>query len=157
MKPRIAAAWLPSLALVGALAGALCAPIAHAQTPAQPQAPAAPVAAPAAQGPLAIESVSSSIQGGVEVVRIDFSQPLAALPRGFTIQSPARIALDVPGGSGGRSRFGNMILSRHPVAQVLRYTLPWEAAATRNMPRLLLEAVIETPKGPVRVMTTHLE
>jgi endonuclease/exonuclease/phosphatase family metal-dependent hydrolase len=43
------------------------------------------------------------------------------------------------------------------VAQVLRYTLPWEAASTRNMPRLLLEAVVEGPSGPLRVITTHLE
>jgi endonuclease/exonuclease/phosphatase family metal-dependent hydrolase len=67
------------------------------------------------------------------------------------------VALDVPDGAGGRRRFGNMILSRLPVAQVLRYTLPWEAASTRNMPRLLLEAVVEGPSGPLRVMTTHLE
>lgn len=67
------------------------------------------------------------------------------------------IALDVPDGAGGRRRFGNMILSRLPVDQVLRYTLPWEAAATRNMPRLLLEAVVQAPSGPLRVMTTHLE
>jgi endonuclease/exonuclease/phosphatase family metal-dependent hydrolase len=67
------------------------------------------------------------------------------------------VALDVPDGAGRRSRFGNMILSRLPVAQVLRYTLPWEAAATRNMPRLLLEAVVETGSGPLRIMTTHLE
>lgn len=67
------------------------------------------------------------------------------------------VALDVPDGAGGRRRFGNMILSRLPVAQVLRYTLPWEAATTRNMPRFLLEAVIEAPSGPFRVMTTHLE
>jgi endonuclease/exonuclease/phosphatase family metal-dependent hydrolase len=67
------------------------------------------------------------------------------------------VGLDIPDGAGRRRRFGNMILSRLPVAQVLRYTLPWEAAATRNMPRVLLEAVIEAPKGPLRVMTTHLE
>ena len=67
------------------------------------------------------------------------------------------VALDVPDGRGKRSRFGNMILSRHPVAQVLRYTLPWEAAATRNMPRVLIEAVVEFPSGPLRVMTTHLD
>ncbi|MBA2962579.1 MULTISPECIES: type IV pilus secretin PilQ [Ramlibacter] len=51
-----------------------------------------------------VESVSSSIQGGVEVVRIDFSQPLPAVPAGFTIQSPARIALDIPGASNGLGR-----------------------------------------------------
>ncbi len=45
----------------------------------------------------AIESVAASIQGGVEVVRIEMTQPLSAVPTGFTIQSPARIALDFPG------------------------------------------------------------
>src|SRR5918993_1315516 len=80
---------------------------------------------------------------------------LAALLPGYT--AVEGVALDVPEGAGGRRRFGNMILSRLPVAQVLRYILPWEAAATRNMPRLLLEAVVETSSGPVRVMTTHLE
>ncbi|MDM0011394.1 type IV pilus secretin PilQ [Variovorax sp. J22P168] len=45
----------------------------------------------------AIESVTSSMQSGAEVVRIDFSQPLAAAPAGFAIQSPARVALDFPG------------------------------------------------------------
>lgn len=65
--------------------------------------------------------------------------------------------LDIPGGAGKRKRFGNMILSRLPVLQVLRYTLPWEAAATHNMPRGLLEATVETASGPLRVMTTHLE
>jgi type IV pilus assembly protein PilQ len=51
-----------------------------------------------------VESVTSSIQGGVEVVRIDFSQPLTAVPAGFAIQAPARIALDVPGATNGLGR-----------------------------------------------------
>ena len=50
-----------------------------------------------AQAQSAVEAVSGSIQGGVEVVRIDLTQPLAAVPTGFLIQSPARIALDFPG------------------------------------------------------------
>lgn len=45
----------------------------------------------------AIESVTGSIQGGAEIVRIDLSQELKAVPTGFSIQSPARIALDFPG------------------------------------------------------------
>jgi len=55
----------------------------------------------AAFGPLAaaqaqnrIESVTGSLQAGSEVLRVDFSEPLASAPDGFTIQSPARIALD---------------------------------------------------------------
>ena len=57
-----------------------------------------------AQAQTTVEAVSSSIQGGVEVVRIDFSQPLAAVPAGFAIQSPARIALDIPGAVNGLGR-----------------------------------------------------
>lgn len=45
----------------------------------------------------AIRSVTGSVQSGVEVIRIETSEPLAAVPTGFTIQSPARIALDFPG------------------------------------------------------------
>jgi type IV pilus assembly protein PilQ len=44
-----------------------------------------------------IEAVTGSLQGGGEVVKIDLSQALDALPTGFAIQSPARIALDFPG------------------------------------------------------------
>lgn len=51
----------------------------------------------AAQAQIGIEAVSGSIQSGVEVVRIDLSEPLAAVPAGFSIQSPARVALDFPG------------------------------------------------------------
>jgi type IV pilus assembly protein PilQ len=49
-----------------------------------------------AQAQSAIESVSGSVQGGVEVIRIDLSQAPANVPTGFSIQSPARIALDFP-------------------------------------------------------------
>jgi type IV pilus assembly protein PilQ len=55
------------------------------------------VAAFSAQAQTAIEAVTGSIQGGVEVVKIDLSEALVALPTGFSIQSPARIALDFPG------------------------------------------------------------
>ncbi|MEI8325078.1 MAG: AMIN domain-containing protein, partial [Betaproteobacteria bacterium] len=51
-----------------------------------------------------IESVSGTLQGGVEVVRIELSQSLALAPTGFAIQSPARIALDFPGFSNGMGR-----------------------------------------------------
>lgn len=47
-----------------------------------------------AQG--SIENISGAMQGGVEIVRIDFSEPVSALPTGFVTQSPARIALDFP-------------------------------------------------------------
>ena len=54
------------------------------------------VSASLAQAQVTIESVTGSLQSGVEVVKIDLSQALTALPAGFSIQSPARIALDFP-------------------------------------------------------------
>jgi type IV pilus assembly protein PilQ len=44
-----------------------------------------------------IQSINSSQQAGSEVIRIEMSEPLAALPAGFTVQAPPRIALDLPG------------------------------------------------------------
>ena len=43
-----------------------------------------------------IDNLAASLQGGVEVIRIDFAQALTAVPAGFSIQTPARIALDFP-------------------------------------------------------------
>ncbi|MDP3137245.1 MAG: type IV pilus secretin PilQ [Burkholderiaceae bacterium] len=65
---------------------------------------AATLLALGAQAQMVIEAVSSSLQGGSEVVRVDFSQPLTAVPAGFAIQAPARIALDFPGATNGMGR-----------------------------------------------------
>ena len=62
------------------------------------------LAAMLAHAQSAIEAVSGSLQGGVEIVKIDFSQALTAVPAGFSIQSPARIALDFPGISNAMGR-----------------------------------------------------
>lgn len=65
---------------------------------------------------------------------------------------------DLLGDAGVRRLFGNLILSRLPVLQVFRHTLPWPAdASVPNMPRVALEAVVSAPAGPLRVTTTHLE
>jgi type IV pilus assembly protein PilQ len=61
-------------------------------------------ACPPASAQNVVQSVTSSMQSGAEVVRIDFAQPLQAVPSGFAIQSPARIAIDVPGASNGLGR-----------------------------------------------------
>jgi type IV pilus assembly protein PilQ len=50
-----------------------------------------------AQAENTIQSINSTQQAGVEVVRIELSEPLTAIPAGFTIQAPARIAIDLPG------------------------------------------------------------
>ena len=57
-----------------------------------------------AQAAPAVENITGSLQSGTEVVRIDFTEPLGALPTGFVTQSPARIALDVPGATNSMGR-----------------------------------------------------
>jgi type IV pilus assembly protein PilQ len=57
-----------------------------------------------ALGAPAVENISGSLQGGTEVVRVEFSEPLDALPTGFVTQAPARIALDVPGATNSMGR-----------------------------------------------------
>jgi len=59
---------------------------------------AAPLAA-AAQN--MIQSITSSQQAGTDVVRIELSEPLAAEPRGFVVQAPPRVAIDLPGVGNG--------------------------------------------------------
>ncbi|MGE0798518.1 MAG: endonuclease/exonuclease/phosphatase family protein [Lautropia sp.] len=84
-----------------------------------------------------------------------FAELAALLPGFAAIAGPA---VDLPRAGGGRRRFGNLLLSRLPVGRVLRHQLPWpEAGAKAGMPRLLIEATLTTPLGPIRVMTTHLE
>jgi type IV pilus assembly protein PilQ len=45
----------------------------------------------------AIQSITSSQQSGTEVVRVELAEPLAAVPNGFSVQAPPRIAIDLPG------------------------------------------------------------
>ncbi|MCW5321847.1 type IV pilus secretin PilQ [Verminephrobacter aporrectodeae subsp. tuberculatae] len=51
----------------------------------------------AAAAQVEINALASSVQGGVEILKIDFSDALAKPPTGFATQSPARIALDFQG------------------------------------------------------------
>jgi endonuclease/exonuclease/phosphatase family metal-dependent hydrolase len=68
------------------------------------------------------------------------------------------IGSDLPDDFGGRRQFGNLLLSRLPVLQGFRHSLPWPADPTvPSMPRVAVEAVVAAPWGPLRVLTTHLE
>jgi len=57
-----------------------------------------------AHAQLAIQSVTAATQGGGEVIRIQTSEPLKQPPVGFSIQSPARIALDFAGATNGSGK-----------------------------------------------------
>ncbi|MEY4581934.1 MAG: hypothetical protein RL701_6637, partial [Pseudomonadota bacterium] len=52
----------------------------------------------------AIQAINSAQQSGQEVVRIELTEPLAAVPAGFTIQAPPRIAIDLPGVANGMGK-----------------------------------------------------
>ena len=48
-----------------------------------------------------IQSISASQQAGTDVVRVELSEPLAAVPNGFAVQAPPRVAIDLPGVGNG--------------------------------------------------------
>jgi type IV pilus assembly protein PilQ len=54
---------------------------------------AAPLAAVAQNS---IRSITTTQQAGAEVVRIELAEPLTAVPTGFAVQTPPRIAIDLP-------------------------------------------------------------
>lgn len=55
--------------------------------------------------------------------------------------------------------FGNMLLSKFRITQAQRHVLPWppDPSSPAGMPRGVIEVVLDTPQGKVRVMNTHLE
>ena len=70
------------------------------------------------------------------------------------------LTIDWPkSGTTGQARicFGNMILSRLPVLQVIRHSLPWTGAGGESMQRGALEIVVDYEDTPIRIVTTHLE
>lgn len=68
-------------------------------------------------------------------------------------------AVDEFGPAGERRRFGNLVATRLPVAQVQHHPLPYPAdPGVRSMPRMCTVVTVLDPQlGPVRIMTTHLE
>jgi len=117
-----------------------------------------------AQAQNAIEAVTSTARADSELVRIDFTQPLAALPTGFVVQEPARIALDFPGVTSavGRSaiefNLGNL-RSAHVVqaGERSRVVLNLQHAATYQAEiqgRSLLVSLQSGTGQPARTSTT---
>jgi type IV pilus assembly protein PilQ len=117
-----------------------------------------------AQAQTAIESVSGSIQGGSEVVRIDLTKELTAVPTGFAIQSPARIALDFPGvtSSMGRSTVemnqGNLksvsvVQAGERTRVVLNLKSPAAYTAEIQGKSLLIVLASAAPSAPMAAVT----
>ncbi|UVH58673.1 type IV pilus secretin PilQ [Variovorax paradoxus] len=120
----------------------------------------------AAQAQNRIESVTGSVQAGSEVLRVDFSEPLAAAPNGFAIQSPARIALDFPGMtsslgreaidiSQGNLRSVNVVQAGERSRLVLN--LKQATAYTTELRGKSLLVVLQPAAGPALVASTPFE
>jgi len=57
-----------------------------------------------ALGQAIIKSIDSTQQAGVDMVRIELSNSLTELPKGFILETPPRIAIDLPGAANGLGR-----------------------------------------------------
>ena len=51
-----------------------------------------------------IQAITSTQQAGSEVVRIEMAEAMNAVPNGFTVQAPPRVAIDLPGIGNGLGR-----------------------------------------------------
>jgi endonuclease/exonuclease/phosphatase family metal-dependent hydrolase len=70
----------------------------------------------------------------------------------------AAFGVDVAADGGRRRRFGNAIVTRYSALAVRRHALPWPAdEGKETMPRVAVEAMLQSPMGALRVTTTHLE
>ena len=99
-------------------------------------------------------AVNFTEMGGGECV--DQGAEIAAMLSGYEAVYAAAINLRAPDGS--RRKFGNLILSRMPILQAASHLLPRpNEAGVQHMQRGVAMAVVKTPRGPLRVLTTHFE
>ena len=121
---------------------------------------AAPLAAVAQNS---IRSITTTQQAGAEVVRIELAEPLAAVPNGFAVQTPPRIAIDLPGmGSAlgrpsveinqGNLRSVNVAQAGERTRLVLNLRAPANYRAELQGKALML--VLEPTSGPAVASTT---
>ncbi|MGP1629488.1 MAG: type IV pilus secretin PilQ [Giesbergeria sp.] len=118
----------------------------------------------------AIKAVTGSLQGGAEVLRIDFTQPIAALPTGFATQSPARIALDFPGATSalakpvveinqGNLRSVNIVQAdgRSRVVLNLKQPTAYRTEVQGDALLVMLDPVAASSSGPAQASTVFAE
>jgi type IV pilus assembly protein PilQ len=102
----------------------------------------------------AIQSINSTQQAGTEVVRIELAQPLPGAPNGFAVQTPPRVAIDLPGVTNalgkssieinqGNVRSVNVAQSGDRTRLVLNLKQP--ANYTTQLQGRILLVILETP------------
>jgi type IV pilus assembly protein PilQ len=104
----------------------------------------------------AIQSINSSQQAGTQIVRVELAEPLAAVPRGFPVQTPPRVAIDLPGVTNGLGKSSvevnqgnlrsiNVAQSGERTRLVLNLKQP--ANYTAQLQGKVLLLVLESPAG----------
>jgi type IV pilus assembly protein PilQ len=117
-----------------------------------------------------IRSISATQQSGTDIVRIELAQPLTEVPRGFAVQVPPRIALDLPGVSNGLGRnaveinSGNMRSAnvaqagdRSRVVLNLRQASTFRAQLQDNSLLIFLDSAANTAPAAVAVAAAASE
>ena len=106
---------------------------------------------------LCLQEVADHYTGLTGAFDADQPAAIAALLPGFHLFFGPSVDEFAPDGT--RRRFGNLVATRLPVAQVQHHPLPFPAdAGTESMPRMCTVVTVRDPKhGPVRIMSTHLE
>ncbi len=104
---------------------------------------------------LCLQEVANNFPGLRGSRATDEAKQLAALFPGYEAIFGAAVEILV---DRKIHQFGNMIIAKMPISQVSRHLLPWPAdPENKSMRRLALEVVVDTDKGPIRIITTHLE
>ena len=108
-----------------------------------------------------LEGVTASLQEGQEILKIELTQALAVAPTGFVLQSPARIALDLPavGNNTGRTsyEFGLGNLKSMTLVQAgdrMRLVLNLKQAGAYST-RLVGRSLLVILSGPARPAGGH--
>ncbi|HSN21657.1 MAG TPA: endonuclease/exonuclease/phosphatase family protein [Usitatibacter sp.] len=105
---------------------------------------------------LCVQEVADNFPGLEGNDERDQFEELSRLLPGYT--SIRGYGVDLPGENGRRRRFGNIVFSRYRVLSARRHALPWPAdPAIDTMPRVAVEATVESRMGAIRITTTHLE
>ena len=111
---------------------------------------------------IALQEVSRNLirNGGTDMV----ARLAEMLPDHFQVFGAAMdidVSAATPGARPSDSRrfqFGNMVLSRWPIATVRNLLLPrTRRLSSGNLQRAALEALIITPSGPLRVYSVHID
>jgi endonuclease/exonuclease/phosphatase family metal-dependent hydrolase len=83
----------------------------------------------------------------------------AALARRLDhLHAASGFALDTRNADGSPRRMGSMTFARSAIVQVRRHAMPWPPdPGMPSTPRAVLDTLVATPDGPLRVLNAHLE